>query len=126
VPASLATLVFAAGVVGLFLLDRDRESRSSPALWLPVVWLAIGGSRNVSVWLGAGGPVSADQYLDGSPLDRVLLTVLIIAGLIVVVARGRRTGNVLRQNGPLIVFFLYCAASALWSDFPFVAMKRWT
>jgi len=30
------------------------------------------------------------------------------------------------KNAPLVVFFLYCAASVFWSDFPIVAFKRWT
>jgi len=125
-PPHLASLVFLVGVVGLFFLDRDRARRSSLALWIPVAWLAIGGSRNVSVWLGNSGPVSADQYLEGSPLDRALLTALIVIGLGVLISRGQRTGEVLRRNAPLVVFFMYCAASALWSDFPLVAFKRWT
>jgi O-antigen ligase len=122
---SLATLIFFVGVVGLFLFARDREARTSLALWIPVAWLAIGGSRNVSVWLGAGGPVSADQYLEGSPLDRNLLSGLIALGVVVLMVRGRQTLELLRKNLPLVVFFLYCAASILWSDFPFVALKRW-
>ena len=126
-PPSLATLLFVVGIAGLFLLDRDRDARTSPALWLPVVWLALGGSRNVSQWFGA--PLltnSPDDYLDGSPLDRAILTGLIVFGVMVLVARGRRSEEVLRRNAPLLVFFVYCAVSAVWSDFPFVALKRWT
>jgi O-antigen ligase len=47
------------------------------------------------------------------------------AGLIVMAVRWRQVGTVLRSNGPLLVFFLYCAISVFWSDFPFVAFKRW-
>jgi O-antigen ligase len=127
VPPQLATFVFAVGTLGLFLLDRDRHARTSPALWLPVVWLALGASRNVSQWFGA--PMltnSPNDYLEGSPLDRVIYTGLMVVGLIVLIARGRRSENVLQRNAPLLVFFVYCAASAMWSDFPFVALKRWT
>jgi hypothetical protein len=46
------TLVFAVGILALFWLNRDRGTRPSPALWLPVVWMAIGGSRSVTQWLG--------------------------------------------------------------------------
>jgi exopolysaccharide production protein ExoQ len=123
----LATIVFAVGTAGLFALDRDRRARTSPALWLAVVWLALGGSRSLSQWFGA--PLlanSADAYLDGSPLDRAILTGLIVAGVVVLIGRGRRTEDVLRRNAPLLVFFTYCALSVLWSDFPFVAFKRWT
>jgi len=127
VPPLLATLLFTIATAGLFLLDRDRDTRTSLALSLPVVWLALGGSGNVSQWFGA--PLltnSPDDYLDGSPLDRAILTGLIMVGVMVLVARGRRSEEVLRRNAPLLVFFLYCAASAVWSDFPVVALKRWT
>jgi O-antigen ligase len=120
-------LLFAAGTVGLFLLDRDRDARTSPALWLPVVWLALGGSRNISQWFGAPLlPTSSNDYLEGSPLDRLILTGLIVAGVIVLLARDERSRQLLRHNAPLVLFFLYCAASVLWSDYPLVAFKRWT
>jgi exopolysaccharide production protein ExoQ len=126
-PPYLASLVFAAGTLGLFLLDRRREERTSPALWLPVIWLAIGGSRSVSQWVGSASMIaSEDQYVEGSPLDRAILTGLIVIGLIVLIARGQRTGDVLKRNAPLVLFLLYCAASAVWSDFPLVTLKRWT
>jgi O-antigen ligase len=122
-----ATLIFALGTVGLFLLDRDRDARTSPALWLPIVWLALGGSRNVSQWLGAPLlPSSSNDYLEGSPLDRLILTGLIVIGVIVLFAREERSRDLLRHNAPLVLFFLYCAASVLWSDYPLVALKRWT
>jgi O-antigen ligase len=127
VPPQLAVVVFAVGTLGLFLLDRDRDPRTSPALWLSVVWLALGSSRNISQWFsGSLLTNSPNDYIDGSPLDRAIYTALILAGLVVLIARGQRSENVLRRNAPLLVFFLYCAASALWSDFPFVALKRWT
>lgn len=122
-----ATVVFAIGILGLFLLDRDRKPQASPALWIPFVWLSICASRTVSEWLGVA-PVmeSPDQYLEGNPLDRLIFTGLLLVGLAILIARGRRTGTLLRANWPLVVFFLYCLASVMWSDFPLVAFKRWT
>src|SRR5262249_59023345 len=61
-----------------------------------------------------------------SPLDRLFVSGLLGAGLAVLIARGQRTSDVLKQNAPLVLFFLYCMVSAVWSDFPFVAFKRWT
>src|SRR5438128_2605355 len=38
----------------------------------------------------------------------------------------RTTGRTfLRANGPILLFFLYCSVSVLWSDYPEVAFKRW-
>ena len=45
---TIATIVFAMGIVGLFALDRERKAQTSKALWIPVVWLLINGSRPVS------------------------------------------------------------------------------
>jgi O-antigen ligase len=80
----------------------------------------------VSQWLELGPVKSSNAYLDGSPVDRLILSGLLVAGLIVLFRRGARVGALLRANGPLVVFFVYCALSVLWSDYPLVAFKRWT
>jgi exopolysaccharide production protein ExoQ len=119
--------VFSLGIPALFLLDRDREARTSKALWLPVVWLSIAGSRMVSQWLGfrMGADWPPEVLLEGSPVDRNVVTVLIALGLIVLLARGLRVATVLRANVPILLFLFYCATSILWSDFPDIAAKRW-
>src|SRR5437867_1880871 len=123
---SIATVVFGFLLLGLFLLDRDQKSRTSPALWIPVAWVSIGASRAVSQWFGVTPAMgSPEQYLEGSPFDRFILTGLLAAGLIVLLARERRAGTLLRANGPILLFFLYCSVSVLWSDYPEVAFKRW-
>src|SRR5436309_2521469 len=109
----LAVLVCAVGVLGLFLLNRDRQSETSPALWLPVAWLAIGGSRNVTQWSAATS--SADlsrQYLEGSPLDRDIFIALMLLSIVVLIRRAPKTWDLLKRNAPLLLFFLFCALSA--------------
>jgi O-antigen ligase len=126
-PTQIATALWWIGIAGLFYLDRDRRARTSPALWIAVAWLLLGASRNVSAWLGAGAAVSSpDQYLEGSPLDRNILSLLLVLAMGVLVARGRTTVELLRRNPALVLFVIYCLLSALWSDFPFVSFKRWT
>ncbi|MBZ5723515.1 MAG: hypothetical protein LAP87_00820 [Acidobacteriia bacterium] len=131
-PTGIATIVFALGIWGLFLLDRDRRARTSPALWIPVAWMWIAGSRAVSLWLAAfgwgdaPGPAMVDQYMDGSPVDRNVLSVLLALALAVLIRRRRQVGTILRANSAVLVFFLYCAVSVIWSDYPDVAFKRWT
>jgi len=66
-----------------------------------------------------------DQYLEGSPVDRLVFACLLLAGLIVVLSRVRQVGSFLRANTPILLFFGYCAVSTLWSDYPDVAFKRW-
>ena len=132
-PQAIAGVIFALGILWLFVLDRDREIQTSKALWLPVVYLWIAGSRAVSEWLaaigwGAAAPLldSVDRYFEGSPNDRLVFAALLTLGVVVLLRRGRQVETLLRANGPMLVFFLYCAISVLWSDYPFVAFKRWT
>lgn len=122
----LATLGFVVAIGALFALNRDRKVHTSAALWVPVAWLLIAGTRNVSEWLGLSAPGDvADRYMEGSPVDRVVLTAIMVCGLIALAGRSKRVGSVLRANAPIIAYFLYCAVSILWSDFALVAGKRW-
>jgi O-antigen ligase len=128
-----AFLILAVGTMGLFYLDRDKSIRNSKALWLPVIWLWIVGSRPASVWLGiwfgigtiGGAGSGLDAQLDGSPMDAFFLAALLAVGIAVLIRRKRRTGPLLKAIGPVLVYFLYCLASCLWSPFPDVAFKRW-
>lgn len=124
--AQIATILFIAGIAGLFVLDRDREGRTSKALWIPVVYLLITGSRPVSMWFGINQRASAVNGIYASPIDRLVDLVLLTAGLIVVLARSRRVGRLLRENVPILLFFSLAALSILWSDFPYVTFKHWT
>jgi O-antigen ligase len=126
-PANLAALVFGLVIAGLFYLDRDDDSRPSPALWLAVVWMFIGASRMPSEWFGQRlAAAQLDLYLEGSPFDRLFLSGILTLLLVVLIVRGGRTSRLLTANGPLTVFFLYCLLTVLWSDYSFVAFKRWT
>jgi len=99
----------------------------SHALWIPAAWLFSISSRPISSWLGMTPQLnSPTDYLDGSPIDRAVLTALLIAALLVVVSRMSKATPLLKKNAPILVFFLYCGISILWSDFAFVAFKRWT
>jgi O-antigen ligase len=120
----LATAVYAALIAILFYMDRDRKNSPSKAIWIPVAWLMINGSRPVSLWLQSG-PTIGDQYVDGSPLDAAVFGCLIVSGLAVLIWRSKQTAQLLRTNWPIILFLLYCAMSTLWSDYSFVAFKRW-
>jgi len=122
---SVANVVYALGVAGLFFLNRDNSARTSRALWLPVLYLLVLGSRPVSYWLGMAPPDADDAMLDGSPIDAVFFGILLIAAGCVLANRGRRVVSLLSANGPTLIYFLFCLFSVLWSDFPGVAIKRW-
>ena len=121
----IATLVYAIAILGLVFLDRQRGVRTSKALWLPIVWFWIAGSRAVSVWLNIQPADRADQYLEGSPLDRYVALAMMIVGVIVLLSRGTRIRQLFRANKPVVAFLLYCAVSTAWSDYPDVSFRRW-
>ena len=122
---SLAMLVFVIGILGLFWLDRERDARVSVAVWLPLIWLLLCGSRMLSVWFNMAGQVSPDEVLEGTPLDRNVLTVFTMLGVAILFRRGERVRQIFQANLPVVVFFAYCLVSTVWSDYPFSAFKRW-
>ncbi len=124
--SSLATLVYACGIAGLFYLDREKSVRASKALWLPVIYLWIIGSRPVSVWLGIAPDSGANVQMEGSPFDRNVFLVLLIAAIGVLIYRGPRAFRFITANWLILAFYLYCLISVIWSDYPDVAFKRWT
>jgi O-antigen ligase len=127
----LAFLICSAGVAGLFYLDQDPGAKSAKALWLPVVWLWIIGSRPASEWLhiwfgfGQEGASGLDAQLDGSPVDAFVFFILILVGVGVLFRRKRQTQSLLRSCSPLFIYLFYCLLSCSWSPFPDVAFKRW-
>jgi O-antigen ligase len=124
--SELATVVCAAGIFILFWLDRDGASEVSRALWLPFAWMFLAGSRMVTEWLYPGFVAeSADVLIDGSPLDRFVISALLVLGLAVLLGRAPRVNAILRANGPVLLFFAFAAFSVVWSDYPDVAIKRW-
>jgi exopolysaccharide production protein ExoQ len=122
---SIASLVYACGIAGLFYLDRDKSIRTSKALWLPVLYLWVLGSRDVSYWLGITPPGGTNIQLDGSPVDRAFFQISLVAAIVVLVHRGRKTLPFLNANFPILIYFFYCLLSVCWSDYPGVAFKRW-
>jgi exopolysaccharide production protein ExoQ len=123
---SLATLVYAFGAAGLFYLNRDKSAHTSRALWIPVIWFWILGSRSVSTWLGGGYvATSADVMMEGSPTDALVFQVLLASGVAVLARRGNRPLSVMRANWPIVWYFSFCLISVVWSDFPDIALKRW-
>jgi len=125
-PPAVATVLCWCFIVAVMLLERDRKSRVSWAVWLPVIWLSINASRTVSQWFeGPGTATTTDQFVDGSPFDASVFFLLIAAGLVVLIARRQPRISFLQDNWPLLIFFAYCLLSVLWSDYSFVAFKRW-
>jgi len=124
--ATLAAAAFGLLIAGLFWLQRDEKAHTSPVLWVPTLWFLLAASRSTTQWLQLA-PTSntPEQLLEGSPIDRAVYSGLLAAGLVILLTRWSQVGRFLRANAAILLFFVYCAVSLLWSDYPEVAFKRW-
>lgn len=95
-------------------------------MWVPVLWYALETTQSVSRWLTIFGyDIAAPDAIDGSPIDRLVYTGLMLAAIGILLARRIRWGEILDNNWWLCVLFLYMLASVVWSDYPLVSSKRW-
>lgn len=121
-----ATLICALLVIYLFKVDLKESRGHFAALWIPQIWMVLATSRSISRWFDSGSsPESRDAYLDGSPLDAVVFFVLIIMGLVALCRRRIKWLELIKKNIWILPFFIFGAASIVWSDYPFVSFKRW-
>lgn len=125
-PSSLALLLWFVGLVALLCFDPARDKRTSFALWIPLVWMFIVASRLPSQWLGGGQIQTASQALEeGNSLDRAIFASLIVLSIVILFMRSFNWGGFIGRNFFLAVFLLFALTSVMWSDFAFVAFKRW-
>jgi len=126
VPPPLAAFLCYA-FIGYILAHEWKASKGlSKALWLPTIWLLLSVSRSLVYWFGSGGSVTDDAaYLEGSPIDRNVRTLLMLGGLLVLKPRQAAVQQVLRKNYLVLAIFALMGLSILWSDFPLVSFKRW-
>ncbi len=125
-PPNLALFITIAFIVFLYRRDIRERPNVTGALWLPVLWTVILGSRSVAIWLDTLGlPTVFNSVDEGNPLDATVQFTFIAAGVYVLNRRQVSLGEIFRNNGWLIAFLLYCFIAIAWSDFPFVAFKRW-
>jgi len=124
--AILATVVCILFIVYLFWTDLRRPDSPSSALWVPLAWMFLAGSRWVSHWLGAAPSFgSANDYAEGNPVDRAVFLTLIVAGIVILARRKIDWHRLLFNNKWIVLYLLYCLASMAWSDDPTLLMKRW-
>jgi O-antigen ligase len=124
-PPSLALFLWVILLLGLLFFDPAREPKTSGALWVPVIWMFILASRLPSQWLGGAGGFSVEGLEEGNPLDRTILSVLILLAIGILVSRSFQWGAFLARNPALTVFLSFALLSVVWSDFSFITFKRW-
>jgi len=125
-PPSLASLLTTGFALWLFRRDIREKPNVTGAVWIPFLWLIIMMTRAVSEWFATFGfDIGGVSLEEGSPVDAIVYLALIIAGMRVMARRQVHLAEIVRHNRWLAIFFIYCFLSILWSDFPFVAFKRW-
>jgi O-antigen ligase len=113
-------------VVFLFVRDVRKTPNVTGAVWLPVIWVVLMGSKSFPQWLHILHiPVPIGSYEEGNPSEAFVHSMLIIGGLCVLNNRLVNLSEVFENNKWIMAFLLYCFLAIVWSDFPFVAFKRW-
>ncbi|MBN1479187.1 O-antigen ligase family protein [candidate division KSB1 bacterium] len=121
-PSVLALFLCTAFVFFLLRIDHKQSSGLSLALWVPTVWMLIIASKPLGVWFPFTTRV---EDVTSSPLDQIFLILLLACGLFLLIRRKLNWSKFFRENSWLIVLLCYMFLSTLWSDMPFVSLKRW-
>jgi exopolysaccharide production protein ExoQ len=123
--SSLALLAWLILLLALFFFDPARDRRSSWAMWIPLLWMFVAGSRLPSQWLAGGVVIEGNAFEEGSPVDRLVYTGLIALAIVVLVSRSFKFGAFIRNNSALSLVLFFALLSVVWSEAPFIAFKRW-
>ena len=124
-PPTLALFLTIGFVIFLFRRDVRENRNVTPALWLPLIWTLLVGSRSVGQWLNVLGFYSMGTMEEGNPLDATVYLTLTIAAFYVLGRRHVSIAQACRDNPWFVAFILYGLISVVWSDFAFIAFKRW-
>ncbi len=110
-------------IVVLFVIEyRRADSRASLATWVPTLWMGVAGSRTLSQWLDP--ELVANGSSEGTPLDRLFFFGLILLGILILIDRRFSISDFAKRNRWLVLYFLFAAASILWSWYPVDSAKR--
>jgi O-antigen ligase len=124
-PSSLALFLWLVLLLALWRFDPAKDPSTSLALWVPLIWMFIVGSRLPSQWLGMQAASVATALEEGNPLDRAIWSVLILLAIWILASRSFRWSSFFASNLFLMAFLAFALVSVLWSDFPLIALKRW-
>jgi exopolysaccharide production protein ExoQ len=124
-PPLVALILCCIFIFMLLKKDAKRNPHVSSFLLIPLLWMMLLGSRFVGQWLNYSEFSQLSLIEEGSVIDRVVFSALIFSALVILWKRDLALKNVFSGNRWLILFLFYCMISISWSDFPFVAFKRW-
>jgi exopolysaccharide production protein ExoQ len=124
-PPIVALLLYFVFVLGLLRYDPVKNSHTSLALWVPLIWMFFTGSRLPAQWLGDSTGTAAQAFEEGNLLDRSIFFGLIVLSIVILMARAFNWGAFFSRNIALVALLLLALVSVVWSDFPLITLKRW-
>lgn len=124
-PPAVALFLWLMLTLALLWFDPAKEPGTSLTLWVPVIWMFIVASRLPSQWPGGEVGLASEALEEGNSLDRSVFLVLILLAVFILSSRSFRWRDLVAGNLALMGFLSFALVSVLWSDFPFVAFKRW-
>jgi len=124
-PPTLALAIWLVLLLALFVFDPAKHTKTSAALWVPVIWFFFLGSRTPSMWLGISYGSATQALEEGSPLDRAIFLLLTGVVIAILVSRSFQWGNFVVQNTAIALFLAFALLSVAWSDFPLPTFKKW-
>lgn len=126
--ATLALLLCTAFVLFLLGVEKRASRGVSVAVWIPTIWIMIGGSRPLVTWFNSTQQLARGTYGTGdpgSPLDRWVLTGLAFVGIMVLARRQLDWSAAARRHRWLLALLAYMFLSTSWSAITVDALRRW-
>jgi O-antigen ligase len=122
----IALMLTISFILYVFKTDAKRKTTVSSALWVPLIWMMFSASKPFSYWLGSISFATSEEIsnIEGSPIDRFILSILILVSLFILYKRKTKCLSILKTNPLIIIWLLYCGISILWADFPSLSFKR--
>ena len=111
-------------LVALFWFDPAKEPHTSAVLWVPLTWFFFLASRPPAMWLGFSSDDAAQALQDGNPIDRAILSLLMLACIVILLRRSFQWREFFAHNTALTLFLFFALISCMWSDFPLVTLKK--
>src|SRR5688500_1068545 len=109
-----ASIVCTGFVFYVFWVESRRRLKISSTVWLPTIWLCLVSSKPLGVWFVPQSSQTADMD-SGSPLDRLVLIVFLVLGLLILIKRGFGWANAVKGNRLLALLLVFSLLSILWS-----------
>jgi len=124
--SKIALIICIVFILYLFRIEYQRKQDVSNAIWVPLLWFMIISSRSVGSWFTSFSLESElASYSSGSPIDRNIFILLMLSSLFILSKRDKSyILQILKSNSWLIIFFIYCSLSVMWSDIPIICLKR--